>query len=70
MTNAQRKTITEIFNWHNSISKSEPPAESLESFINSACPIIGTNDDQGRPAYAVEAYGQMIGVEPDGYSHT
>jgi len=61
----QRVKIVEIY--HRGDTK---PARTVEEFIESACPIIGTADGKGECAWGVNAYGMMHGVEPDGSSHT
>ena len=66
MTTAQRDRIIEIYHR----PSDHPMSLTLEEFMESAQPILGTADKDGRPAIGVQAHGMMIGIEPDGYSHT
>tara|TARA_B100000949_G_C14263265_1_gene443824 strand:+ start:478 stop:687 length:210 start_codon:yes stop_codon:yes gene_type:complete len=65
LNHKQREKIVEIYH-----RGDKQPAPTVEEFIKSAFPIIGTSDDKGECAWGVNAYGMMIGVEPDGHSHT
>ena len=78
----QRNKITEIFNRHETQlteifnRKTTDHADdngnllTLESFIKSAFPILGTKNEEGHYAVGVFVGGMMIGIETDGSSHT
>ena len=68
MTTEQRDRIIEIY--HRPADRPISTDMTIDELIASAQTILGTNDNAGRPAVGVQAWGMMIGIEPDGYAHT